>query len=139
MLSTTARVEKELAKLRVARIQDVLVARLVVREEATRLGFPPQALTQICTAVSEVARNVVQHAGVPGELRIAEFVDGSRHGLHIVVEDTGAGIPDLSRALLGSAPGAGIPGCRHIMDDFEIQSQRGVGTTVAMSKWLPVH
>ena len=127
---------KELAKLPIARIQDVLVARFVAREEAARLGFPAAVLTQIATAVSEIARNVVQHAGCPGQIHVFEIREASRRGLRIAVEDDGIGIADLERALAGATPGAGIPGCRLLMDDFSIRSSAGAGTVVEMVKWL---
>lgn len=71
---------KELAKLPVSGIQDVLVARLVTRQEAVRLGFPAQALTQIATAVSEITRNVVQHSGSSGQIRVFEATQNGRRG-----------------------------------------------------------
>ena len=92
MTTSTTHEGKDLAKLPVARLQDVLLARLVVREEAARLGFAAQALTQIATAVSEIARNVVQHSGGSGHLSICEISDGGRIGLRISVDDTGRGI-----------------------------------------------
>ena len=137
MTTTTNHFEKELAKLPVARLQDVLLARLVVREEAARLGFAAQALTQIATAVSEITRNVVQHSGCAGNISVFEITAGSRIGLRISVDDTGRGIGDVDHALAGAAPGAGIPGCRRLMDEFAIRSKAGTGTSVTMVKWLP--
>lgn len=129
--------EIELAKLPVTGIQDVLLGRMIVREEATRLGFSPQALTQIATAVSEIARNVVQHAAGAGQLRVLRTTGDGRLGLKITVEDKGAGIADVDRALAGTSPGAGIPGSRRLMDEFAIRSSAGSGTAVTMVKWLP--
>jgi serine/threonine-protein kinase RsbT len=137
MSTTTTHEGKELARLPVARLQDVLLARLVVREEAARLGFAAQALTQIATAVSEITRNVVQHSGGSGYLSLFEIAEGGRTGLRIAIEDTGQGIGELDRALAGTAPGAGIPGCRKLMDEFAIRSAPGIGTSVSMAKWLP--
>ena len=137
MTASTPHDEKELARLPVVRIQDVLLSRMVVREEAARLGFAPQALTQIATAVSEMTRNVVQHAGQGGYIRILEIATAGRRGLKVSVEDAGAGIADIDRALAGAAPGAGIPGCRRLMDEFAIVSTVGKGTAVTMLKWLP--
>jgi serine/threonine-protein kinase RsbT len=137
MTTTTTQFEKELAKLPIARLQDVLLARLVVREEAARLGFAAQALTQIATAVSEITRNVVQHSGASGHLSVFEVTDGGRIGLRISVDDTGQGIGDVDHALSGTAPGAGIPGSRKLMDEFAIRSIAGTGTSVTMVKWLP--
>lgn len=133
---TTTHDEIELAKLPVARIQDVLLSRMVVREEGTRLGFAPNALTQIATAVSEITRNVVQHAGGGGQVRILKLTDPARCGLKITVEDSGVGIADIDRALAGAAPGSGIAGCRKLMDEFAIRSGAGAGTVVTMVKWL---
>ena len=129
--------EIELAKLPIVRIQDVLLGRMIAREEAARLGFGPHALTQIATAVSEIARNVVQHAGGGGQIRVFRTSDAGRFGLKIAVEDAGAGIADIDRALAGTSPGAGIPGARRLMDEFTIGSNAGAGTTVTMVKWLP--
>jgi serine/threonine-protein kinase RsbT len=137
MTTPAAHFENQLAKLTVARLQDVLLARLVVREEAARLGFAPQALTQIATAVSEITRNVVQHAGCSGHLSVFEITEGGCSGLRISVDDNGRGIGDVDQALAGAAPGAGIPGCRKLMDEFAIRSTAGAGTSVTMVKWLP--
>jgi len=137
MAATTIHNETELAKLPVVRIQDVLLSRLIVREEAARLGFGPRALTEIATAVSEIVRNVVQHAGGAGQIRVLKTTEPGRLGLKIAVEDAGVGIADIDRALAGATPGAGIPGCRILMDEFAIQSGPGAGTAVTMVKWLP--
>jgi anti-sigma regulatory factor (Ser/Thr protein kinase) len=137
MTATTTDFVKELARLPVARLQDILLARLVVREEASRLGFAAQPLTQIATAVSEICRNVVQHSGAAGHLSVFEIAgDGGRVGLRISVNDNGHGIGDVDHALAGTAPGAGIPGCRKLMDEFAIRSTVGTGTSVTMVKWL---
>jgi anti-sigma regulatory factor (Ser/Thr protein kinase) len=137
MLASETKEHSELARLPVTRIQDVLLSRMVAREQGTRLGFSPSAVTQIATAMSEVTRNVVQHAGSGGQVRIVEITQAARRGLKIVVEDSGVGIRDLDRVLGGTSPGAGIPGCRRIMDQFEIRSTSRTGTTVTMVKWLP--
>jgi serine/threonine-protein kinase RsbT len=137
MAATSTHDEIELAKLPVVRIQDVLLCRMIVREEAARLGFGPQALTQIATAVSEIARNVVQHAAACGQVRVLKTTESGRLGLKIAVEDAGTGIADIDGALAGRSPGAGIPGSRKLMDEFAIRSSGGTGTTVTMVKWLP--
>jgi serine/threonine-protein kinase RsbT len=53
------------------------------------------------------------------------------------VEDAGAGIADVDRVLAGASPGAGIPGCRKLVDEFTLKSTNGGGTAVTMIKWLP--
>lgn len=117
-------------------VRSGLIARLVARQEATRIGFSAQAVTQIASAVSEITRNVVQHAGSPGLFRVMELTDGCRVGLRIAVDDSGIGIKELDRAIVGASPGAGIPGSRKLMDEFEIRSSPNLGTVVRMVKWL---
>jgi serine/threonine-protein kinase RsbT len=128
--------EPELARIPVVSIQDVLVGRLLARQEAARLGFTPQALTQIATAISEITRNVVQHAKAPGHMTLFEVKDGQRVGIKIIVDDSGIGIADLERVKSGVSAGAGIPGSQKLMDSFDIQSTVKEGTTVTMLKWV---
>jgi serine/threonine-protein kinase RsbT len=57
-----------------------------------------------------------------------------------VARDSGPGIPDLQRALEDGYStyrglGLGLPGARRLMDEFEIVSTVGEGTTVTMIKW----
>jgi serine/threonine-protein kinase RsbT len=127
--------EEEIARLPIAGIEDIVTVRLVIRQQAARIGFTAQALTQIATSVSGIARNVVQHAGSAGRVRLFEAWNSGRPGLKIVVSDKGPGIADLDRALAGTSPGAGIPRCRKLMDEMAIQSSAETGTEVTMTKW----
>jgi serine/threonine-protein kinase RsbT len=66
--------------------------------------------------------------------------DRGRRGVCVVARDEGPGIPDIEKAMrdgfsTGGSLGLGLPGARRLMDDFEIVSQVGVGTTVTMRKW----
>jgi serine/threonine-protein kinase RsbT len=118
---------------------DVVVARAEGRALAQRLGFRPPDPTLIASAISEVARNVVVHAG-HGEIIMRPLIDGRRYGVLVIVRDEGEGIPDVDAALgLGHASrgglGLGLPGARRLMDEFEVESELGKGTTVTMRKW----
>jgi serine/threonine-protein kinase RsbT len=137
MTTITTHYDRELAKLPIVRMQDVLLARLVAREEAGRMGFTAQAITQIATAVSEITRNVVQHADGAGQVRVFEVSQDGRSGIKIAVDDTGGGFAHVDGALSGVSSGAGIPGSRKLMDEFAIRSSVGTGTAVTMVKWLP--
>ena len=129
---------EELARLPIAKMQDVLLARFVGRDVATKMGFAPTILTRLATAVSEIARNVVQHAGCSGEIQIGRVAEGDRLGLRIIVSDKGKGIEHSERFLeegkLGTL-GAGLAGARRLVDQFHIQSAPGTGTTVTMDLW----
>ena len=118
---------------------DLVAARAEGRAMAQRLGFPRPDPTLIATAISEVARNIVVHAG-RGEIVLKPFGDAERYGLIVVAVDDGPGIRDLEAALADDYSGRGglglgLPGARRLMDDFEIASDAASGTTVTMKKW----
>lgn len=126
-------------RIAVGQDADVVLARQIGRDRAAALGFSPTDGTVIATAISEVTRNIVKFAGT-GEVRIAQVQDGARSGLEVVARDAGPGITDPELALTDGHStygglGLGLPGCRRLMDDFELQSEVGRGTTVMMRKW----
>ncbi len=119
---------------------DVVSAREKGRELASRQGFSGTDLTLIATAISEVARNIVVYAG-HGELVIGPARKGNRCGITILARDQGPGIPDIDKAMqdgfsTGKSLGLGLPGARRMMDEFEIESAVGAGTTITMRKWV---
>lgn len=117
---------------------DILAARQHGREVAEHVGFTGSDLALIATAISEVARNIVVHAG-GGTIMISELADG--RGIEIVARDDGPGIIDVDLAMQDgystvASLGLGLPGARRLMDEFTIESQDGHGTTVVMRKWI---
>ena len=129
----------ELARLPIAKMQDVLLARFVGRDEGTKMGFTPAILTRLATVISEITRNVVQHAGCSGQIQIGKLPESDRRGLRIIVSDQGKGIerPEqfLEEAKLGTL-GSGLAGARRLVDQFHIKSVPGAGTTVTMDIWM---
>ena len=120
---------------------DVVMARERGRALASSVGFSNSNLTIIATAISEVARNIVEYAQ-EGELRMTRVDNGLRHGVRIVAEDSGPGIADIAVVMrdgysTGQGLGIGLPGSKRLMDDFEIESVVGKGTTITMTKWVP--
>lgn len=119
---------------------DIVTARQKGRTLALELGFGGSDLTLIATAISEVARNIVNHAK-SGEVVVTAVNHGSRRGIQIVARDEGPGIKDLTKAMqygysTNKGLGVGLPGAKWLMDEFEIESKVGKGTTVTMKKWL---
>jgi serine/threonine-protein kinase RsbT len=121
---------------------DIVAARQRAREAARALGFGVVDQSRIATAVSELARNVVRYAtDHRGEALIRELPSSRRGvGLEIVVRDDGPGIADVEQALragfsTGRGLGMGLPGARRLMDEMEIDSAPGQGTTVTIRKW----
>jgi serine/threonine-protein kinase RsbT len=118
---------------------DVVPARAKGRELAGELGFSRTDATLIATAISEIARNIVVHAG-RGELELRGALEEHRCGLLVEARDGGPGIENVDAALregfaTGGGYGLGLPGAHRIMDDFEIDTALGRGTVVRMAKW----
>jgi serine/threonine-protein kinase RsbT len=118
---------------------DIVPARAGGRALASQMGFSRTDATLIATAISEVARNIVVHAG-SGEIVVKREDGIDRYGLMVVARDSGPGIPDVEAAMeegygTKGGLGLGLPGTRRIMDEFEIESAVGRGTTVTMRKW----
>jgi serine/threonine-protein kinase RsbT len=126
-------------ELEVACDEDLLPARAHARALALQLGFSRTDATLIATAISEIARNIVVHVG-SGQVTMRPVREERRFGLRIVATDQGPGIANLDTALehgaaTGGGLGLGLPGARRLMDDFEIDSSPGRGTSVTMTKW----
>jgi serine/threonine-protein kinase RsbT len=118
---------------------DIVNARQEGRALAQRLGFAGSQVTLIAAAISEVARNIVDYAQC-GEIILAGVQSGPRRGIKIIARDHGPGIPNLARAMeygfsTRRRAGAGLPGAKWLMDEFDIQSKVGKGTVVTMKKW----
>jgi serine/threonine-protein kinase RsbT len=119
--------------------QDIVTARQKGRALAAELGFSSGDATLIATAISELARNIVSYAR-KGEITLKAAHGSARQGILVVASDNGPGIPDIRQAMrdgfsTSGSLGLGLPGVRRLMDEFEIASQPGQGTTVTVKKW----
>ena len=106
---------------------------------ARSLGMDAIQQGLVATAAMELATNVVKYAS-RGVMDIM-VVKSPRPGITILVEDQGPGITDIEEAMkcnssTGNTLGLGLPGSRRMMDEFNIESQAGVGTRVKVTKWL---
>ncbi len=127
---------------------DIVTARQRGRTLALQLGFNGAEVTLIAAAISEVARNIVDHAK-KGEIVMSSVMSSAtsnsgsgRRGIQIIARDEGPGIPDVAQAMqygysTRRGLGVGLPGAKWLMDEFDIDSRLGRGTTVTMKKWLP--
>ena len=119
---------------------DIVMARKVVRNEATTLGFGITDVTRIVTAASELTRNIYHYAK-SGIMRWRWLDQDARVGLELTFLDNGPGIPDVEKAMemgfsTGKGLGMGLPGSKRLMDEMTIESTVGRGTTVIVRKWL---
>jgi anti-sigma regulatory factor (Ser/Thr protein kinase) len=124
----------------IGREVDVYVAIGRGREMATALGFDDIDRTRIEIVILELTRNLLAHAG-KGDLYLDMLEENGRPGMLVMTQDRGPGIADIPLAMrdgysTAQTLGAGLPGVRRLMDDFTIESELGVGTTVRAVKWV---
>jgi serine/threonine-protein kinase RsbT len=118
---------------------DIVIARTMARDAAKTLGFGAIDQARIATAVSELARNIFLYAGT-GNVTVKEIEKIGRKGIEIVCEDQGPGIANVDLVMqdgysTSRGMGMGLPGAKRLMDEFNIRSQEGVGTTITCRKW----
>ncbi len=118
---------------------DVVFVRQRVRVWAIGLKLSLVDQTKIVTAASELGRNTLEHGG-GGELEIAEVSNGIRKGLRLTFSDKGPGISDVKQALTDGftskqGMGLGLGGSKRLVNEFEIKTAPGEGTTVTIIRW----
>lgn len=124
---------------RIATSDDVVRVRQIARAWAAELKFSLVDQTKFVTATSELARNTLEHGG--GGTMSAEMVEnGVRRGIKLTFDDKGPGIADISLALRdgytsGGGMGLGLSGSKRLVNEFDIKSEPGRGTTVTIIRW----
>lgn len=126
-------------RVAIASDQDIVLARQEGRAKAIQLGFSATEATLIATTISELARNILSYAG-KGWIDIKVVLASKPNGIVIVASDNGPGIADIKLAMrdgysTSGSLGIGLPGVRRLMDEFQIASHLGHGTTVTVKKW----
>lgn len=127
-------------EVRIANFENVIVGRQKAREMMQHLGFSLLDQTRVVTAVSELARNIVVHAG-KGVMRLSMVQSGPNRGIECVFEDQGPGIADVDQALqkgfsTSNSLGLGLTGAKNLCREFDIRSTVGKGTRVTIREWL---
>jgi serine/threonine-protein kinase RsbT len=126
-------------RVAVRRDVDIVLACQKGRVLAEQLGMPGNDQVVVVIAISEVARNIIDYADC-GEIVLSAFGQNGRRGISVVARDKGPGILDIERALqdgysTGGGLGLGLAGAKRLMDEFQVLSQPGRGTTIVMKKW----
>lgn len=120
---------------------DIVEARRRMRDLAEPLQLSAGDLAMVATAVSELARNILVYAG-EGRIELGLIEGERKRGVLVIASDSGPGIQDVELALqdgfsTSNSLGLGLPGSRRLVDEFELSSKVGVGTTVTLRKWAP--
>jgi len=123
----------------IEREQDVVPFRNRVKEYAVKTGMSLVNQTKLITGASELVRNMLKYAK-GGKVIIEVLSTGRESGIRLIFEDKGPGIPDIEQAMqdgftTGKSMGLGLPGTRRLMNEFNIISEVGKGTTVTVIKW----
>jgi serine/threonine-protein kinase RsbT len=121
---------------------DLVAVRARIREIGKRVGLTTVSIEAMATAASEIARNAIVYAQV-GEISLGSVVRAERRGVIAIVCDQGPGIPDVAAAgrdgySTGGTLGIGLPSARRLVDEFELVTTVGQGTTVTLIKWSPL-
>jgi len=119
--------------------QDVVRVRQLVRTVSVAVKLSLVDQTKLVTAASELARNTLVYGG-GGMVEVSRVENGRRQGIKIVFADQGPGIADLQLALTdgyttGGGMGLGLSGARRLVDEFDIDTAVGQGTTISVTKW----
>lgn len=133
--------EDSITKIRVVVRQDtdIVLACQKGRALAERVGIKGDNQVVVVIAISEVARNIINYAGC-GEIFLDAVGQNGLQGISIVARDEGPGISNVEKALedgysTGGGLGLGLAGAKRLMDEFEVKSRPGKGTTITMTKW----
>ena len=126
-------------RLEVTTDRDVVRVRQLVRTEAVAVKLSLVDQTKLVTAASELARNTLVYGG-GGTVEVSRVDNGRRQGIRIVFADDGPGIADLDLAFTdgyttGGGLGLGLSGARRLVDEFDIDTTVGQGTSITVIKW----
>jgi serine/threonine-protein kinase RsbT len=125
--------------LHVVKEQDVILFRNRVKEYATKIGMSILNQTKLITAASELVRNMLKYGN--GGVVLLEIVSKDRTtGVKLTFTDKGPGIADIKQAMqdgfsTGKSLGVGLPGAKRLVNEFDIKSEVGKGTTVTIIRW----
>lgn len=125
--------------MQVSREQDVVPFRNRVKEYAVKIKMGLVNQTKLLTAASELTRNMLRYAN-GGDALIEIISRGRDNGVRLTFSDKGPGIADIPKAMqdgysTGKSLGLGLPGTKRLVNEFEIKSETGVGTTITIIKW----
>lgn len=125
--------------MEIVREQDVVPFRNRVREFSTKIGMSLVNQTKLITAASELVRNMLKYAQ-GGKVILEIISDNARTGVRLTFTDQGPGISDIALAMkdgysTGKSLGLGLPGAKRLVNEFDLKSQPGQGTTVTVIHW----
>ena len=75
-----------------------------------------------------------------GEVFIEVVSKGRESGIRLTFSDKGPGIADINLAMqdgysTGKSLGLGLPGTKRLVNEFDLKSTLGQGTSITILKW----
>lgn len=124
----------------VAQTGDVGHVRRAVADLSRHLGFSEDEAGRAAIVVTELATNLVKHAGGGGEVLVRALPAEETGGIELISLDQGPGIKNPGQALqdgytTGTSPGTGLGAVRRLSQVFDISTQVGRGTVVLAQLW----
>ncbi|TPE42921.1 anti-sigma regulatory factor [Pontibacter mangrovi] len=125
--------------MQIVREQDVVPFRNRVRELSVKIGMSLVNQTKLITAASELVRNMLKYAN-GGKVMLETVSKNAQAGIRLTFQDEGPGIADVQQAMrdgfsTGKSLGLGLPGAKRLVNEFDIKSTLGAGTTVTIIHW----
>jgi serine/threonine-protein kinase RsbT len=119
--------------------QDAVFLKNRVKEVAVKIKMGLVNQTRLITAASELVRNMMRYAN-GGTCFVEVVSSGRNNGVRLTFADKGPGIADITMAMkdgysTGKSLGLGLPGTKRLVNEFDIKSKVGEGTTVTIIKW----
>lgn len=119
---------------------DARKATSAAKELAGMIGFNSSDQNQLATVVSELARNILNHA-VTGIIELKHLELGINRGMTVIADDDGPGIDDVEQAFeenfsTKGTLGVGLPCVKRVMDEVSVDTSAEHGTRIIATKWL---
>ncbi len=133
-------IQQEPIIIRVTEEYHIPKTRHSVKFLAETLGFKQIIVFYIMTSVSELAYNLFFHTDKGGTITLVPLIREDNVGIEVIAQDEGPGIDDIDLAMTDGFTtnrglGGGLPGVKRLMDEFEIQSEPGLGSRITARKW----
>jgi anti-sigma regulatory factor (Ser/Thr protein kinase) len=118
---------------------DAQRAAAYARDLAASIGFSARECEEIVVATTELASNLLKHAG-GGSLNLEPASEPGRAGICIESRDSGPGISNMEQALTdgystAGSLGIGLGAVNRLMDDLELRSAADDGAHIVCHRW----
>lgn len=119
---------------------DVTIAENAARHLSATVGFSAVECEEVVLAVTELASNLIRHAG-GGTLSLTPAWSEARRGIQIESADAGPGFEDFERALTDGFTtsrglGTGLGTVNRLMDELECEPAGTAGARIVCRRWL---